>query len=315
MDPTPSRRAALTLATYCVTVAATTACGALAGCAPPPACAAPVTAEYLGLSHPTRLELQGYDGEAMEPFLSPDSRWLFFNNRNEPGEKTDLHLAERVDDTTFAYLGPLDGANSSTLDGVPTLTEDGTFYFVSARRYGSMNTLVHRGRFASTGPRVEEVSLVPGMASAKANRLIFDVEVSRDGQTLYFAEGDFSGSMPVWADLVLATREGDSFRRLENSAELLAQVNSAALEYAAAISPDQLELFFTRAQVGCGGPPSAEILRSTRARRDEPFGPPERVAVIESFAEGPTLSSDGKSLYYHRREASGRFALYRVTRR
>jgi hypothetical protein len=39
-----------------------------------------------------------------------------------------------------------------------------------------------------------------------------------------------------------------------------------------------------------------------------------KIEAIDGFAEGPTLSPDGKALYYHKREGK-RFVLYRVTRR
>ena len=71
---------------------------------------------------------------------------------------------------------------------------------------------------------------------------------------------------------------------------------------------DLLELFFTRAAPG-----EVAIYRSRRASRDEPFGVPERVAAITGFAEAPTLSADGRSLYYHRLEAK-RYVIYRISR-
>jgi hypothetical protein len=40
---------------------------------------------------------------------------------------------------------------------------------------------------------------------------------------------------------------------------------------------------------------------------------PEHVSSITGFVEAPTLSSDGRSLYYHKREG-GRFIILRVAR-
>src|SRR5918911_4706579 len=81
-----------------------------AGCgsqmnAPPPA------PDYHGFRSPQRVVIRGYSGEAMEPFISRDGRYLFFNNRNDAPD-TNLHYAERMDDVTFDYRGELKGANS-----------------------------------------------------------------------------------------------------------------------------------------------------------------------------------------------------------
>ena len=110
------------------------------------------------------------------------------------------------------------------------------------------------------------------------------------------------------ADISIALSGGAGFRRLSGSAELLKNVNTDALEYAACVSPDELELFFTRA--GKGGP---AIYRSTRKNATQAFDSPARVAAIKGFVEAPALSPDGRSLYYHLKEGE-RFVIYRVTR-
>jgi hypothetical protein len=61
----------------------------------------------------------------MEPYLTRDGRYLLFNSSNAPGVDTDLHVARVVDELTFAYQGPIRGANSPVLDGVPTLDDRG----------------------------------------------------------------------------------------------------------------------------------------------------------------------------------------------
>ncbi len=109
-------------------------------------------------------------------------------------------------------------------------------------------------------------------------------------------------------DIVIAVREGASFRRLNESAALLKNVNTAALEYAACISPDELELFFTRLE-----PAGLVIYRTTRKTVKDAFEQPERVVAATGFVEAPTLSPDGLSLYYHKR-VGDHFVIYRVTR-
>jgi hypothetical protein len=111
---------------------------------------------------------------------------------------------------------------------------------------------------------------------------------------------------------VVAHRNGSVFERSKGSGSIFKNVNTSALEYAAAISADDLELFFTRFETTKLHPPA--IFRAVRKTKDEPFGMPEWVAAAEGFVEGPTLSPDEQSLYYHKRETAG-FAIYRVTRR
>jgi hypothetical protein len=265
------------------------------------------TAEYTAFRAPERVTIRGYDDHAMEPFITRDGRFLFFNNLNDPSVNTNLHYAERVDDVTFDYRGEVRGANSDVLDGVPTMDVAGTLYFVSTRSYAQTLSTIYRGRFVAAD--VTGVELVLGISKQEPGAVNFDVEVSADGGTLYFVDGIIrGGSVPEVADLAIAVRQGSDFRRLAESAELLRHVNTNDLEYAAAVSADGLELFFTRLR---GQQPG--IYRTTRTALDATFDPPARVSAIEGFVEAPTLSADGRSLYYHKRDGA-RFVIYRVTR-
>jgi hypothetical protein len=91
----------------------------------------------------------------------------------------------------------------------------------------------------------------------------------------------------------------------------LSSVNRAnQLTYAASISANGLELFFTRAK-RTGGIPT--VYRATRSGPDKPFRHVQPVAAITGFAEAPTLSADGTTLYYHRLVGST-FQIWSVTR-
>ena len=263
---------------------------------------------------PRRVTIRGYDGVAMEPFVSRDGRWLLFNNSNEPAEATELHAARFVDPLTAEYRGPLRGANAAgALDGVATLDGDGTLYFVSTRSYASTHATIYRGRFADGGVN-GGVELVPGLPR-RLGTVLFDVEVSADGAALYYASGEFRGGpVPESADLVIALRRADGagFEPWARSGEVLRAVNTpGALEYAAALSADGLELFFTRLRPGS----VPAIYRAVRPRGDAPFEAPARVGAAAGFVEAPALSADGRAVYYHARTAGGGFAIYRAARR
>ena len=260
----------------------------------------------------------GYDDDLMEPFVSRDGTTLFFNNNNSPGDKTDLHYADARQNGTFVYRGLVGGANSQKLDGVPTMDRDGNFYFVSTRAYGKTKSTIHSGAFAGGG--VDHVRLVAGdLSLGKTFWFNMDVEASADGNRLYSTDNRlrflFGGGVNR-SDLFVAERRGEAFFRAANTEAIFANINTDKLEYAAAISPDELTIFFNRTDIkalhrkdirGIG------IYQATRADADGVFGKPIRIEAITGFVEGPTVSSDGCVVYYHRKVAE-RFKLYKVTR-
>ncbi|MGZ7079299.1 MAG: hypothetical protein ACXVJT_07810 [Thermoanaerobaculia bacterium] len=256
-------------------------------------------------SHPEPVTIQGYTSDAMEPFITRDGRYLLFNDSNAPGRDTNLHYAERIDDTTFVYRGEIDGVNSTALDGVATVDGSGTMYFVSTRSYAETLSSIYRASFQAG--TVHDVALVSGLSKNIFGAITFDVEVSADGGALYLSDGVFTGgSVPVSADLAAAVRENGEFKRL--SSDLFANVNTDALEYAACLSANQLELFFTRL-IGA----ETAIYRSVRSDPTQPWAPPQRISAITGFVEAPALSPDGRSLYYHALRGA-RFVIERVSR-
>jgi hypothetical protein len=170
---------------------------------------------------------------------------------------------------------------------------------------------VYRARFRDgKGTGVE---LVKGLSSGKPGIVTFDAEISPDGRFLYAADGDLSGGgLPKTADIFVARRAGDRFERLPDSARIMASINTAALEYAPAISSDGLELFFTRLS-GALFWRKLTIEHATRKSADAPFAPSRTIAAIAGFVEAPSVSGDGKALYYHGK-VDGMHRIYRVTR-
>src|SRR5262249_53747626 len=152
------------------------------------------------------------------------------NNLNEKPENTNLHYAERVNELTFDYKGEIKGVNTPALEGVPSLDRNGNFYFVSDRDYAKTFSTLYRGRFANGA--VSAVEIVPGVSRREPGIVNFDAEISGDGNTLYFVDGDFrSPSPPKTADIVIAVRRGAEFVRLPRSDEMLKHINTDALEY------------------------------------------------------------------------------------
>lgn len=281
--------------------------------APPVAAPSPSptgAGQFLGFSGETPVAIAGYAEDAMEPFLSRDGQTLFINNSNADPARTDLFLATQQSDTAFVMQGRVGGANSPTLDAVASMDDAGRFYFVSLRDYETALETIFSGTFANGA--VTAPQLVPGISLRVPGRLNFDAEISADGNTLWFADGAFSGSaLPDTATIVMATRGAQGFTRAADSAAILAQVNAVGLNYAPSISRDGLELFFTR--IADRTNPEPVIYRAARASASAPFGTPQQIAAINGFAEAPALSPDGRLLYYHKRQ-NGRFSIFVVQR-
>lgn len=267
---------------------------------------------------PEPVVISGYTGSAMEPFLSPDGRYLFFNNENQPNADTNLQFAERTGKLTFRYLGELPGANSPALDAVPSIDTTGHFYFTTLREYGRTMNSIYTGYF--DGQRVSNVHPVTGDISPKTPGSVnMDVCISPDGQTLYISRAViFPGATaPAKSDLMLARLKDGVFRMDPDGARIMSNINTDALEYAPDISADGRELFFTRASqrsAGSDAVASVRIMVAKRVSEDVPFGEPHVLSALTGFVEAPTISLDGREMFYHKKVGQ-KFTIYRAERR
>ncbi|NNJ89647.1 MAG: hypothetical protein HKP53_09610 [Eudoraea sp.] len=259
---------------------------------------------------PQRVTVQGYDGQIMEPFLSRDGNILFFNNLNNPSVDTNLHWSTRINNTLFEYKGELQGVATESLEGVPTMDQNNTMYYVYTGDYFQTLQSIYTGNYSQGS--LSNISAVENLSLNEPGWLNFDVEVSNDGQSLYFVDGlyDENGG-PRQANFSIARKNGDEFQRDPNSATLLANINTDDLEYAAAISKDELELCFTRIIGAITVDSEAHIYIATRTSTTMPFSEPQEITEITGFVEGPTFSADDNGLYYHKKENSD-FVLYYI---
>ena len=268
------------------------------------------TDTYNAFTAPHMVAIRGYPGSAMEPFITENGRYLLFNTSNVAPDVPALEFASRVDADTFRYRGEIEGANESGyLSGTPSVDDDGNLYFVSTRSYARTLSTVYSGQFSSG--TVSGVHVVPGISGATPGTVDFDAEVSPDGSTLYVSVGHFDGGPPTSATLTLFDRIGNGFVPDPHSARILRAVNNAGmLTYAASISTDGRELFFTRADLAGGDP---GIYRAARTKIGQAFGHVQRVGATSGFVEAPAISADGTTLYYHKLVGST-FEIWAVTR-
>ncbi|MGO9604137.1 MAG: hypothetical protein ACLQAT_12185 [Candidatus Binataceae bacterium] len=265
-------------------------------------------AKAAAFANPQAVTIVGYSEDAMEPFLTRDGNFLFFNNSNDPSVDTNLFWASKIDDLTFQYQGEIGGVNSTALDAVASMDLNDTFYFISTRSYSTTASTIYWGSYAKGA--VNGVALVPGVSLMKPGIVDFDAEISADGNTLYFSEGVFTGgSVPKSAQIMIAHRDRNGFTRDPNSKMIMREINTGLLDYAADTSASELEIFFTR--LTRSGP---AIFMATRTGTSKAFGAPEKINAISGFAEAPSISPDDKSLYFHEKNPNGVFSIYRVTR-
>lgn len=259
---------------------------------------------------PQKVTITGYSGNTMEPFLTRDGTILFFNNLNSAPENTNLHWSTRINDSTFQYKGELIGVNTPRLEAVATMDSQGIFYFVSDRDYNSTLASVFVTVFSNGS--VGNALTVGGISRNLGGWLNFDVEVDASGEILYFVDGRFDqAGGPYEADFVMAGKTSTGFERFSNSAELFKNINTTDLEYAAGISKDNLEFYFTRVAAPLTSSSIPEIFRSRRNSLKDPFDAPTKIESITGFAEAPTVSPDGKILYFHKK-VNGKFVIYLV---
>ncbi len=271
----------------------------------------PNTEHKLSFGAEQKVTVLDYNDHIMEPFLSRDGTTLFFNNLNYPSVNTNLHYATRIDDITFQYKGEVKGVNTESLEGVPTMTSSNSIYFVSTRSYDTSFSTLYSGDFNTDS--ISNVELLTGISKNTAGWVNFDVEISADGNYLYTVDGlyDANGG-PYEAGLVLAENSGNTFQRVNNLT--LAFVNTNELEYAACISSNMLELYFTRVAAPLTITSVPQIYVTTRTTVKEPFGKPYKINEITGFVEGPTISPDNQLIYYHKK-VNETYGLYMVRKK
>ncbi len=258
-----------------------------------------------------------------EPFVSRDGQFLFFNS-NEHENNKDLHYARLINDK-WVYRGEVGpGINRlKQVDANPSMDDKYNFYYIASET----KSFIKKGKFNPATEQVTGIEEITGFPEIEPHLLKFKistnmgVEVSSDGNTAYFSRATFrmiglkvTGIMT--SDILFSEKIGGQFVYHESYAKrIMTNINTSDLEYAASISNDGLILFFTRlsAKDLDSNNIRSAILYATRTSRSNPFGLPKIIRSIgtSNFVEGPSISGDGKELYYHKREGK-KFGLYKV---
>jgi Putative lumazine-binding/WD40-like Beta Propeller Repeat len=209
-----------------------------------------------GWSSPQTLPISGTYNDR-EPKLSPDGKRLYFSS-NRPitaGDTTrrrdlDLWFSDRRTDGTWSAPTHIQGANGPSNDFSPSVTANGTLYFISKRSGG-----IGKDSLPYNVWRAEPLDLAAGRWKPPVNagpaiNAGFETNVyvtpndsvmlvSRDG-----APDTFGGD-----DIYLSRRSGGAWQPMRH---LPAPINSKEYDYGPLISPDGRFLFVTSHRTGKG---------------------------------------------------------------
>jgi hypothetical protein len=252
--------------------------------------------------------INGYTSHVMEPFISYDGNTLFFNNLND-GINTKLFYAAKVNDSTFNYVGEVNGTGQAVqpyLDAVPDIDSLNNFYWTSTRNYpASLNNLFYgvynAGNVTDSGRVYGDFNMnIPGW-------LVMDHGISASGDYLYYNNARFDSATCTGiceTNMGVAQKVNDStFNKLPNSTAIMKSINDSNYNfYAPCITSDDLELYFTRyprdtITIGT----LFEICVAVRNSSLDTFSTPV-VLFSDSIAnliEAPTLTKDKQIMYYH----------------
>lgn len=270
--------------------------------------------------NPLPVQLDGYDGDCMEPFITGDGQYLLFNNSNSGLVETHLHLSKKVGENHFKHLGLLTGSVSKSKDMAPTIDADGNLYYTCLLTYEKDGNSIYRGKFANE--KLQDIALAKGDISPnKPAEINMDCDISKDGNTLILSRAHFANYLlpPDKSDLAIAEKSKGNFSLNPQSQNVLSKLNTNNLEYAPCQTSDQLELYFTRASkkavLGDSKKfePYLRIMAARRTNRSSPYEKPEKIATLTGFIEAPTITDDKREMFFHKK-VGDKFRLFRATR-
>jgi len=245
----------------------------------------------------------------LEPALSPDGFSIYFNSERAGGlGGMDLWVSRRECETCPfgppTNLGPL--INSGVNDEAPSISHDGHLLFFDSTRDGGLG-----GADIYVSWRVDThddlgwgppVNVGPGINSAGHDQEGALLRGGDDlGSTLFFVRN--AGRSEIYSATVrIAVREGGDLRvEVEGPALPVAELNHpTANTWSPSVRADGREIVFWSGpqRGGLGG---ADLWKSTRRSRHDPWSEPTNLGAPVNFAFADltaTLSADGGTLVF-----------------
>jgi len=272
-----------------------------------------ISVSYPEFRDESEVIIDGYNKDAMEPFISKDGIFLFFNSLND-GDSTSLYYATKVNDTVFNFEGEIGGVNGQVphLDAVASMDTNNVFYFVSTRNYPDVFENYQTGEFDNGV--VTDVEPVRGdFYVYEPGWLIMDAEINGNGNLLYYVNSKFGGNpLPDEARLGAAEKIDSVFEKLDDSEDIFRNINNfGCLVYAPCISSDGKEIYFTRIVKGTF---TAQICVSVRSDTAVTFSVPRILEIEGESVEAPSLTENGERLYYHKKLGDNKYHIFMMRR-
>lgn len=257
--------------------------------------------------------INGLNFDAMEPSISTDGNFIFFNSLND-GITTSLYYATKVNDSTFNYTGALTSSNQTItprLDAVASSDSANNFFWTSLRNFPSQFDNYFHGTF--NGTDVVNIGRVHGTFYIYTiGWLMMDAAINYNGNLLYYTNAYFGptysgcGGVPCKGKLGVAQKQNDStFNKLSNSDGIMQNINDTNyVVYAPCVSKNGLELYYTRflkSNISLG----TQICISVRTSLTDTFSLPSIFHPFSTLTpEATTLTSDQSKIYYHKKSGS-----------
>ena len=180
-------------------------------------CQQALTQNYSTFGTEIPVTINGLTFDAMEPSMSADGNYIFFNSLND-GITTSLYYATKVNDSTFNYTGALKGANqtiSPRLDGVASSDSANNFFWTSLRNFPTQFDNCFHGTF--NGTDVVNIGRLHGTFYIyTVGWLMMDATINYSGNLLYYTNAYFGptyagcGGVPCQGKLGVAQKQNDS---------------------------------------------------------------------------------------------------------
>jgi Tol biopolymer transport system component len=243
---------------------------------------------------PTLLSLPGTEGAQLfgGPHLSADGSTLYFSMQLS-GSSEDLYVATRsVPGGAFAAPVPLTEVNSSSADGSPFVTVDGTSIYFFSQRGGPAPTA--RDLFVATRSTTAEAFGTPTvLAGVNSSQLDQAPHLTSDGLELWL--GSHRGNTG-FEDVYVArrARTTDTF----SAPTAVAELNSTGRDTGAALSVDALTVYYSSERTGTQG--GFDLWQARRTSRAAPFSNVEALRELNGRDDefDPSLSADESELVF-----------------
>lgn len=255
------------------------------------------------------INIEGYDGDVMETFITRDGRYMFFNSMKRGKKNKDIYYAERLDDYNFKFLGEIQPINTKSVDAVPVMDDNGVFYFLCTDDYRYNNRVSVRVGMFKDGV-VSDVEQIKELSINKPGWLNMDSEISADGETLYSTQSFFKADTahPSESYFFYAKKIGAFFVPQKDSEDIFININNDDVVFGIGISRDELKMVYTRYNEGKN---KLESLIAARIDKSVPFGIPNLIRGMTGLSEAPGFNHREDMIYYHKRSPKdGKFRAY-----